>query len=406
MFLSVRVGSCFACTLPCSSTHGGVLSRAEVLLFYTPPLFSEDFFYFFPGRRLFPHTGMGNKNLRSTSPGLWTVALLAFLIAGSSRKLLVRHNDAATKFLSAPSPSPKGFWMALQQETVAADAARSVSGEYFRRLPQEQRVLCERFSRLCLDTNKNSTSSFRGASLKERVKGTALAEMTDFALTAPVLLSSHWAVFAEMVMQLAILKNKYLCQLGALQERLAPFMLPRDGAPAAETEAEGDLALAAVDTAASAADAAAATAAAASAEGTSDGIDMEYVRFGWKELQQLAEEEQQVATSYLALAAEGSLFGSPPDDYLWTALLRQVAAKAASVAKAAKHGLAATCPDLYREGTEGYSAAFAAVAAADDRLRLLLLEQQDTYAGSQPVVSFLRAIILSFCEPGECNGNV
>ncbi|CDJ41329.1 hypothetical protein, conserved [Eimeria tenella] len=376
---------------------------------------------------------------------LWAIAVVAFLlvVAPAARKRPLRQEIVDGATIEAPQASLHRWWTTLQEQVVAADSTRAVSSEYVSRLPADQQDLCERFSQVCLDSvngddersSSETSSSRRDSSLRERVFGIGLAEMTDFALAAPFLLASKWTAFTEMVLSLGILKDKYLSRFAALQEKLAPFLLitqeeRAETAAAAtrppsrprthrrqsskrgkkhavhEASEHADLAPQGRYSAAGAAvaDAAAATAAAAAAEGTDVGIDMEYVRISWTELQQLAEEERQVASTYLALAAEGNLFHSAPDDCLWEALLQQVVIKATAAASAAKSGLTATFPDLYREGTEGYNTAFAALAAADDHIRLLLSQQQDTYAGSQPVLFFLRGILLSICEGGECTG--
>ncbi|CDJ34093.1 uncharacterized protein EMH_0059460 [Eimeria mitis] len=391
---------------------------------------------------------------RSALQFLWAAAIVTFLIgvAPAARRRLRQTVVEENAPIATPTQgSPHGWWMALQQQTVAADATREVSSEYVTRLPLMQQALCERFSLLCLDSNtsdNDSSSSDRteDGSLRERVRGLGLKEMTDFALAAPFLLTSKWTAFTEMVLQLGIIRDKSLTRFSALQQRLAPFFPTENSATAAES-AEAEPAPAperkrvspppspsgsprtpsrqlsrrgrkqpAHESAdlpplpppreysgrtALAADAAAATAAAAAAEGTADGVDMEFVRLTWTELQDLAEEERQLASTYLALAAEQNLFNSIPDDSLWEALLQQVVNKAAAAAAAAKSGLMATFPDLYHEGTEGYQVAFAALAAADERIRLLLLQQQDTYAGSQPVLFFIRGILISLCEPGR-----
>lgn len=390
-----------------------------------------------------------SSDKHSTLQFLWAAAIVTFLIgvAPTARRRLRQTVVEETVSLATPTQaSPLGWWMALRQQTVAADSTREVSSEYVSRLPLMQQALCERFSLICLDSS--NISNIKGAAaeggLRDRVMGLGLREMTDFALAAPFLLTSKWSAFTEMVLQLGIVKDRYLVRFAALQERLAPFLTTPNSA-AAETaastrnqvsqpppqvgltrsvgrqlsrrgrkqtmhEAAGNPPLPPPreysGLTARAADAAAATAAAAAAEGTADGIDMEFVRLRWAELQELAEEERQLASTYLALAAEQNLFNSIPDDCLWEALLQQVVIKATAAAAAAKSGLTATFPDLYHEGTEGYQAAFAALAAADDRIRLLLLQQQDTYAGSQPVLFFVRGILLSVCEPGECSGDL
>ena len=365
-----------------------------------------------------------SKDRRGALRGHWILALVAFLISGAptARKIYLRQHSQEVH-LGGPSGAPKGFWVTLQQQAVAADASRSVSSEYLARITPEQQSMCERFALVCLGSsssnsssksNSSSNSSSRSNSssnsssksnsssnsssnrtLRGRVEGQGLREMMDFALAAPALLTSTWMVFTELVLQLGIQRDKYLSYFAALQQHLSPFLLPPDGADA-------DVGAAA----ATAADAAAATAAAAAAEGTEDGVDMGFIRLSWTELQQLAEEEQQLANTYLSLAAEGALFHSPPDDCLWAALLQQIAAKAAATAAAAKQGLNAAFQDFYHEAIEGYAAAFAAIVAGDDGIRLLLLQQQDTYTGSHPVSSFMRAILLSFCHPGECNGEI
>ncbi|CDI75227.1 hypothetical protein, conserved [Eimeria praecox] len=394
---------------------------------------------------------------RSTFQFLWAAAILTFLIgvAPTARRRLRQNvvDESAPPIGTHSQGGQHGWWVTLQQQTVAADATREVSSEYVARLPIMQQALCERFSLICLDTSttngsSSSTSSMQDGSLRERVMGLGLREMTDFALAAPFLLTSKWAAFAEMVLQLGIIRDKCLMRFAELKHRLAPFFPPQNSSSSAEAEttAESTTELMATplpaaashrshgrplsrrgrkQTAheatemppvpplreytgltATAADAAAATAAAAAAEGTAEGIDMEPIRLMWTELHELAEEERQVASTYMAIAAEQNLFSSIPDDSLWEALLQQVVIKAEAAAAAAKSGLTATFADLYHEGTDGYQAAFAVVAGADERIRLLLLQQQDTYAGSQPVLFFLKGIILSICEPGECSGSL
>ncbi|CDJ54087.1 hypothetical protein, conserved [Eimeria brunetti] len=388
---------------------------------------------------------------RSTLQFLWAAAIVTFLIGVAPtvrRRLRQTVIEESVPIATPTQGSPHGWWMALQQQTIAADATREVSSEYVTRLPLMQQALCERFSLLCLDnnttTNSSEDSNTQDGSLRQRVLGLGLKEMTDFALAAPFLLTSKWSAFTEMVLQLGIIRDKSLAKFAALQQRLAPFFPTQNPAATEESPQAAEpkensarpsqtgsprtldrqlskrgikqpvheatenppvtLPREYSGLTAIAADAATATAAAAEAEGTADAIDMGFVRRTWMELQELAEEERQLATTYLALAAEQNLFNSIPDDSLWEALLQQVVAKAAASVAAAKSGLTAAFPDLTHEGTEGYQTAFAALAAADERIRLLLLQQQDTYAGSQPVLFFIRGILLSICEPGECSG--
>ncbi|CDI77203.1 hypothetical protein, conserved [Eimeria acervulina] len=368
-------------------------------------------------------------------------------VAPTARRRL-RHSSVDESVVLATPTTPIGWWMTLRQQTVAADATRQVSSEYVTRLPRLQQSLCERFSLICLDPSTSGDASGTEGSndheggLRDRVKGLGLKEMTDFALAAPFLLTSKWSAFTEMVLKLGIVKDGFLKRCACLFQELAPFFPMRisdvatEAAPkrrhsippfslvAQRRTTSGQLAKRerqqamhkAAETppvpppreysriTAMAADAAVATAAAAAAEGTADGIDMRLVRRKWTELQELAEEERQLAVTYLALAAEQNLFSSVPDDSLWEALLQQVVLKATAAVAAARSGLTATYPDLHHEGTDGYQTAFSTLAAADERIRLLLAQQQDIYAGSQPVLFFVRGILLSICEPGECNG--
>ncbi|OEH77335.1 hypothetical protein cyc_03781 [Cyclospora cayetanensis] len=200
--------------------------------------------------------------------------------------------------------------------------------------------MCEEFSMLCLDSSSK---------LRLRVQGSGLVEMKDFALTAPMLLSSRWIVFTEMVLQPGITKDKILTQFSALKETLKPFLAAHDQ------------------------------------------IEATMAKRRWKQYQnRLPKINEGIKPS--SETTKRALFHSPPDDALWAALLQQVAAKAAAAAKAAKHGLTSTFLDLFHGGTHGYNVAFAKVVAADERIRLLLLEQQDSYAGSQPVFFFSGAL--------------
>lgn len=310
---------------------------------------------------------------------LWTLALAAALLVTPKPRSIHLKQPSSDSIAADLLGPPRRSWRALQPLDAAADSAVL---DYLPRLAPEQQLLYNSFSLLCL---KESKSKF-----KARVAGVALEEMIDLALAAPMLSASSWGPFIEMIMELVLSKDRHLSCIFSLQERLAPFLSDINGESG--------------DTAAAAEALAAASAAAAAAEGLEGGIDMEHIRVTWRELIEIATQELNLANTYYASAAEGSLLAAAPDNALWAELLQQVASRAAAAAAAARFGLTATLPDRHHEGTEAYGVAIAALVAVDDRIRLLLMRQEDAYVGSQPVTPLLKAALLSFCEPRECSG--
>ncbi|KAL8434459.1 hypothetical protein ACSSS7_003105 [Eimeria intestinalis] len=327
---------------------------------------------------------MGANGQRRSSEVLWTFALVFFLLAHAAQKPKLASRQGAN---ALPQAKPlhgaaRRFWLGAQKVPKDGDSAPLKPVDHARQLSPGQQKLCDTFSSLCA----RNPSSW----LKNRLNADGQEDMELFAGAAPSLLNTGWSLFTELVMELAVIKERYLSTFASLQRYLRPFLSNAGEVASDSPEAAVHLA--------------AAAAKGAAAEGTRGATDMNDVRMCFRELTELAKEEHSLAATYRDSALDGLLFHSPPDDSLWAALLDQVATKAAAAAAAAQFGLTATLRDAYREGKEGYEVSLAGIQAVDDRLRMILLQQQDAYAGSRPIPPFLKAILLSFCEGGECNG--
>ncbi|KAL8431316.1 hypothetical protein Efla_004189 [Eimeria flavescens] len=121
--------------------------------------------------------------------------------------------------------------------------------------------------------------------------------MAQFATAAPKLLGSNLQLFTEMILQLALIKEKSLSATAALQKRLAPFM-------------SAAAAAAPPHTAAAARELAAAAAAASEAENTHQAVDMNDLRMYFQKLTDLANEEHGDVLSYYSSAVDGVLLKS------------------------------------------------------------------------------------------------
>ncbi|KAL8442770.1 hypothetical protein Emag_006254 [Eimeria magna] len=327
---------------------------------------------------------MGAYGERRSLEVLWTFALMVFLLANAGQKpKLVTRQSANTLPLDKQLPgAARRFWLGARKGSKNGASTTLETVDYPTQLSLEHQKLCDWFSSLCA---KNQSSW-----LKKRLNADGQEDMELFAEAAPSLLGGSWRLFTELVMKLAVTKEKYLSITAALQRYLSPFLPNADGLAPDSAEAAAQIAAAAAD--------------AAATEGTEEVVDLEDVRMCFRDLAELAKEEHSLAAAYRDAALEGLLFQSPPDESLWAALLDQVATKASAAAAAARFGLTATLPDAYHEGTDGYDVSLSGIQAVDDRLRVILLQQQDTYAGSRPIPPFLKAILLSFCEGGECRG--
>ncbi|KAL8443161.1 hypothetical protein Emed_006945 [Eimeria media] len=327
---------------------------------------------------------MGAVGERRSVEVLWTFALLMLLLANTAHKpkLVLRQTPITPPSAQQLPGAARRFWLGARRGSRDGASASLTAVDYATQLSAEHQNLCNSFSLLCA----RNPSSW----LKRRLNADGQEDMELFAGAAPSLLDSNWSLFTELVMKLAITKEKYLSTFAALERYLSPYLPKAD-------ELEPDSAEAAAQLAAAAADAAV-------TEETEAAIDMEDVRMCFRDLAELAKEEHSLAATYRDVALKGFLFQSPPDDSLWAALLDQVATKAAAAAAAARFGLTASLPDAYHEGIDGYDVSLSGIQAVDDRLRMIMMQQQDTYAGSRPIPPFLKAILLSFCEDGECRG--